>query len=743
METTGICRFCHATCGLKVTIENGRVVKLIGDLENPAYRGYSCVKGRNYHEFHRDPARVLQPLRRDESGELRPVGVDAALTGVGDELTRILAAHGPRSVAMYGGTFSHFCPAGVMLRDAFMDAIGSPMRFTNATIDQPGKPISMALHGRWGAGPQAFADAGVCLLVGANPLVSMWGGIPSFNPAKRLHEARARGLKLIVIDPRRTETARKADLHLQCLPGHDPALLAAILNVILTEGLYDREFVASETRGIEALRAAVAPFTADRVAAVAGVNAAQIVAAARLFAGAGRGNATSGTGPSMAPHGVLMDYLVLALNTVCGRWIRAGEPVPNRGVLFRQFSGVARAEKPRPAAGFGETLRVRSLTDTAAGLPTAALADEILTPGPGQVRALIVVGGNPMLSWPNQAKTQRALESLELLVVVDPQVSATARFAHYVIGPRFGFETPAITFGNEGITTYGLSLGYPEPYAQYQPQLIEPPAGSEVLEDWRIFYELGRRMGLQLSYRGQPFDMANPPTTDTLLEQFVRRSRVPLERIKQHPHGHLFADPQPLAEARDPGWPHRLELGNDAMISELAAVDADMRRLVEAPLAARRADRAAGAPTLDLLLVSRREHAVYNSVGQNLPALRRRRPFNPAYLNPADALRLGAADGGTITIESAVGAVTAVLQCAPDVREGVVSLAHGFEGHAQGPSQAAGERGERGSVARGASTATLVDDANDFDAISGLPRMSAIPVRVRVASSLAPDRLRS
>ncbi len=716
VDTTAICRFCHATCGLKVTIEHGRVVRIIGDLDNPVYHGYSCVKGRNYHEFHRDPGRVLHPLRRDPSGQLQRVTPAAAFAGIAGEVGRIVADHGPRAVAMYAGTFSHFCPAGVMLRDAFMDALGSPMRFTNATIDQPGKPISMALHGRWGAGPQAFADADVCLLVGANPLVSMWGGIPSFNPAKRLHEARARGLKLIVIDPRLTETARKADLHLQCLPGHDVELLAAMLRVILAEELHDAAFVEEETRGVEALRAAVAPFTPERVSDRAGVPAAQIVEAARMFATAQRGNATSGTGPSMAPHGVLMDYLVLALNTVCARWVRAGEKLPNRGVLFRQFSGVARAEKPRQATGFGEALRVRGLTDTAAGLPTAALADEILTPGPGQVRALFVVGGNPLLAWPNQAKTRRALESLELLVVVDPQVSATARLAHYVIGPKFGFETPAMSFGNEGITTYGLSIGYQEPYAQYQPQLIEPPDGAEVLEDWRIFYELARHMGLRLAWRGQPFDMTKAPTTDELLEHFVRRSRVPLEEIRRHPHGQLYPDPQPFAEPKEAGWPHRLELGHPTMLAELAEV---ARELEAVPAAGDPVPATTPAGALELLLVSRREHAVYNSVAHQLPALRRRRPFNPAYVNPADARRLGAEDGSTIAIETSAGSVRAVLQCAADVREGVVSIAHGFEEHV--------------GTGQGASTAALVDDASDYEPLSGLPRMSAIPVRVRLA----------
>jgi len=702
-EVTAICRFCHATCGLVATIEQGRITKLMGDLENPMYTGYSCIKGRNYHEFHASPERLLQPLRRTAGGDFERITSPEALAEIAVKTRSILDRYGPRSIAMYGGTFSHFCPAGVMLREAFMDAIGSPMRFTNATIDQPGKPISMALHGKWGAGPQDFADADVCLLIGANPLVSMWGGIPSFNPARRLHEARKRGLKLIVIDPRRSETARKADLHLQCLPGQDVPLLAAMLHVIIEESRIDQAFIDAETEGFVQLRAAVAPFTPERVSTVAGVAAEEIRRAARMFADGQRGNATSGTGPSMAPHGVLMDYLVLALNTVCGRWVKAGERMPNRGVLFRQFSGVARAEKPRAATGFGENLRVRGLTDTAAGLPTAALADEILTPGEGQVRALFVIGGNPLLSWPNQEKTRRALESLELLVVVDPMLSATARHAHYVIGPRLGFESPAITFGNEGITVYGLSLGYPEPYAQYQPALIEPPVGSDVLEDWRIFYELARHMKLPLAFRGNPFDMNSPPTTDQLLEAFVAKSRVPLEEIKRHPHGAIFPDPKPLAETKAEDWPHRLQLAAPSMVAELAELAAQLPVAAES-VAAEQIDR-----EYPLLLVTRREHAVYNSVGQRLPALRKRLAHNPLYVHPEDANALGLVDDMPIVIESQHGRTCARVRLANDIRRGVISLAHGFEE---------------------ANPAALIDDATGFDSLSGLPRMSAIPVRL-------------
>jgi anaerobic selenocysteine-containing dehydrogenase len=167
----GICRFCHAFCPMDVHIEDGSITKLIGDSNNPVYHGYSCVKGRNFHEWHRSKSRITSPLARNASGNFENIELDDALTSVTEKLQSILGTYGPRSVAMYSGTFSHFCVAGVMTRHSFMDAINSPMRFSNATIDQPGKPIAMALHGRWGAGPQAFSDSDICMLVGANPLV--------------------------------------------------------------------------------------------------------------------------------------------------------------------------------------------------------------------------------------------------------------------------------------------------------------------------------------------------------------------------------------------------------------------------------------------------------------------------------------------------------------------------------------------------------------------------------------------
>ena len=715
-EQKALCRFCHAFCPLKVTFEKDEIVTLLGDRDNPVYHGYSCIKGRNFHHFHNDPARITKPLGRDPDGKLGPMTSGDALDAISERLRDIIDKYGSRAVAMYTGTFSHFCVAGVMTRHAFMDSLGSPMHFTNATIDQPGKPIAMAMHGRWGAGPQPFEDAEVCLIVGANPLVSMWGGIPAFNPAKRLHDAKAKGMKLIVIDPRRTETARQATLHLQCRPGHDAEILAAMLNVIIAEDLVDMPFIISETEGFDALRNALVDFTPSAVATRAGIAPAAIVAAARLFATAKSGNATGGTGSNMAPHGTLMEYLLLALNTVCGRWVKAGETVPNLGVLFSMFSGIARAEKPQLATGFGEKLRVRDLTDTAAGLPTPALADEILTSGEGRVRALFVVGGNPLAAFPNREKTRKALEALELLVVIDPQLSATAALADFVLGPRFGFELPAITFANEGITSYGLSIGFQEPWAMYQPTLVEPPRGADVLEDWRIFYELARRLKLPLNMRGYQWDMEQPPTTDELIETFLARSPVPFDTVKAHPGGALFPERRAPAIAREADWPYRLQLAHEAMMMELSGLAVELQQRT-AP------ERSLEPGTLALKLISRREHAVYNSVAHELPALKARVPVNPIYLNPEDAATLEVNTGDRIQLSNAVGKVTGTAKIDDTLRRGVVAAAHGFPGSGNAQEE----------TTTGTSTSALIDDATEYDRHSGLPRMSAVHVLVQRA----------
>jgi len=716
-----ICRFCHAMCGVLVQIEGGRAVRVLGDKHNPAYRGYSCAKGRDLPAQHVHPERLRRSVKRQGDGSYAPIAVPTAIGEIGARIARIIERHGPRAVALYGGTYSFPYPETVPVANAWMDAIGSPMRFSSASIDQPGKLLAAALHGTWSAGTHAFADADTCLLAGINPLNSKSGGIPNANPAWHLTRARKRGLKLVVIDPRRSETARYADVHLQPRPGQDPVILAGIVHVLIEDGLCDAEFIAHEVEGFEPLRLAVAPFTPEFVARRAGVDAADLRRAAHVFGSGRRGPAYGGTGINMAPRGTLTEYLLLVINTLCGRWLRAGEQVPNPGVLLPAMAPRAQALPRAPAWGYGERLRVRGFTDCASGLPTAALAEEILLEGEGQVRALINVGGNPVAAWPDQRRTVAALERLELLVSLDMKLSATARMSHYVIAPKLSFERPGLTLPSESLRFYGITLGYAEPYAQYAPALVAPPDGAEVIEEWEFFYDLARHMGLELTLQtsypwavadGRPasaaLDMVRRPCTDDLYALLARDAPVPLAQVRAYPHGHVFGDRTVSVLARETDCSARLDVGNETMMRELAEV----------------AVEPTGEDTrFPYHLVSRRMVDVYNSTGQDHARLTRRYRGNPAFMHPRMLAAVGAADGDLVEISSAHDSVLGVAASDADVRPGVVSMAHAF-------GDLPGANLDR-IREQGTSTARLCDVTDRYDPRSGIPRMSALPVHVR------------
>jgi anaerobic selenocysteine-containing dehydrogenase len=465
----------------------------------------------------------------------------------------------------------------------------------------------------------------------------------------------------------------------------------------------------------------VANFTPEYAAERCGVNADQIELAARTFASGARGCGVAGTGPNMAPHGNLTEYLLLVLNTVCGRWRREGEAVPNPGALLPRATPKAQAAPPRPAWGTGETLRSRDLGNSAAGLPTAALADEILFEGEDRIRALICVGSNPIAAWPDQLKTFEAMKKLELLVSLDMKMAATAQLADYVIAPKLSLETPGLSISSEGIEQTYVAMGYSEPYAQYSPAIVEPPAGADVIEEWEFFYGLAQRMGLPLTlYPVRPetgvlrerrnavaVDMEIQPTTDEIFEALMEGSRIPLDELKQHPHGAIFDDERILVAAADADHEGRLDVGNEAMLTELAAIRAEASPATDEALKFR--------------LISRRMPNVYNSSGRDIGELTRGKPFNPAYLHPDDLAEIGVSRGELVRIESDHSAILGIAEPAPELRRGVVSMAHCF-GDVPGGDGAPREVGSN--------TGRLVNNEREFDPYTGIPRMSAIPVSV-------------
>jgi anaerobic selenocysteine-containing dehydrogenase len=714
-----VCRFCHAGCAILVDVERrdgqDRIVRIRGDRDNPVYRGFTCEKGRQLPEQHHHPDRLLHSMRKRRDGTHEPIASDAAIKEIAARLGDIIAAHGPRSVAIYTGTAGSRNPAARPMLNALMDAIGSPMRFDSNTIDQPGKAVAQALHGMWGAPPQDFDTAGVTLLIGINPFVSMAGGLPMPDPMRRVREAQARGMRLLVVDPRRTETASAADLHLQPRPGEDIAIVSGMLRVILTEGLADDDFCTTHVDGVASLAEAVAPFTPDHVAARAGIDADDLVEFARTFATAGRGVAISGTGPSFTGRGsTLLEYLVMVLNTLCGRYLRAGEQVWNPSVLLPPVAHKAQAVAPWPAHGFGEHMRARDLGEAACGLPTAALADEILWEGDGRVRALICLGGNPVAAWPDHEHTWKAIQALDLLVTCDIKMSATAKAAHYVVAPKLTLEMPGSTYVAEVMYYYAIGFGLPVPYAQYTPAVVEPPAGSDLLEEWKLFWGIAQELGLPLELRpnfarptDEPWrlDPDAPPTLDELLAFLYQHSRVPLDVIKRHPRGAVFDSEPVLVEAGEPGWEGRLDVGNAEMLAELA--DAGRSWWPDDP-------------AFPYRLVCRRHVGALNSSGRDLPRMQRL-PYNPAFLHPDDLAALGLEPGDEIELRSATGVLQTVAAADATLRRGLVSITHAY-GDVPGS--------ELGFRAAGSNANLLVRADANHDRITGMPQLSNIPVAV-------------
>lgn len=723
-----ICRVCHAGCGVLVEVDEGRPVSVKGDVNNPLYKGFCCIKGQNMAAVWGSERRLLHSQKRQPDGSYVEIPVEQAMDEIAQQLRSTLETRGPRAVATYSGTMAtNAGAANGAVTSAFLKAIRSRMGFNSNTIDQPGKMVAAALFGNWMAPPTPFDKAKVLMLVGCNPLVAMSGGVPHTNPGRTLTDAMKAGLKLIVVDPRRSETARRATLHLQTKPGEDVALLAGMLRVILTEALADDEFLSEHVEGLDALRAAVEPFTPDVVSARVDISADDVVSAARTFASHGPGVAVAGTGPNMSGNTTLLEYLLRCLNTVCGRWQRAGEAIAEPACLGQPSQPKAQAAAPMAqyAYGFGERMRVRDLANTAAGMPTAALAEEILLPGEDQVRVLISHGGNPVAAWPDQLTTLAAMKDLDMLVQIDTTMSATARVADYVIAVKHALEMPGMTLTQEYLSAYAAGFGTTAPYAQYSPALVEPPEGSDVIDDWEFFYGIAQRLGVQLTVKpvsftgtvriaGQAMDMVDKPSTDELFDMVTKGSRISLDEVRKHPAGAIFPDPNAIVAEKDEGWTGRLDLGNDVMMSDLAEVAATMPGADEAEH-----------PDHPYRLVSRRQMNVLNSVGREEPGQTGGVTTNPAYMHPDDLHALGLANGDLAEICSVRASILAVVASDRHLRRGLISMSHSW-----------GDGPERDGEVRtiGANTGRLTAVDVDYERYTGLPRMSNIPVAVNRAS---------
>jgi len=701
------CRFCHVYCALEVETSEDRVVSVHPDPDDPVYGGYTCIKGRELAAVHNHKDRLRSSLKRLPDGRYEEISSEQAMDEIAAKLTAIIARDGPRAVATYNGSYAFQNSAAVPVCRAWHNGIKSPSYHTSITIDQPAKAIVGLRAGFWSAGVHRFAEADVIMLLGNNPLVSHFsanGGLPPFSPSLRLRKAMKKGLKLITVDPRKTETATRSDIHLPVKPGEDPALLAGTIKFILDEGLQDQEFCRDHLANLDVLRAQIEPFDLEYVAARTDLAAKDIKAAARMFADAGRGAALTGTGPDMSPHPNLTEHLVMALNAVCGRFNRTGDTL-NPSVLGSNRPRMAQAFAPRPPPDNLEKSRFQGLTEiaglTAMGrireMPVSVLPDEILTPGEGQVKALISVGGNPAVAWPDQEKTCRALQALELSVSIDIKMSATAKLADYIIAPKICLE-------REDVTLLADSW-YEEPYAHYTEAMVEPD--FDVIEEWEFFWGLAKRMGTEIHLPGGPLDLNNKPSKFEVLENITTGSKVPLADIRARDGGHVFTGISYITSA-PANSSARLEMMPAGLDDELAEV---------------LASPSTSADGFEFLLIGQRLKHVYNSSGRDLTALMEKGTTNPAYMHPDDLDSLGILPSDEVILKSEHGQIAAIVEGSANIKPGVISMAHAW-------GDLPGVATNRSVRETGSCISLLVSNSEHLEKFSGMPRFSSIPVNV-------------
>jgi len=708
-EHISFCRICMGSCGMIVTLgDDGRMAGIRADREDPQTLGFACFKGLRAVEAHNHPERILHPLKKMPDGCFARIGIEQALDEIAARLRTIIDETGPLSVAGYKGGGAFFTASAVMALNDWLRAIGSPKCYSSVTIDQSAKIVAAGRLGIWQAGKIPPHRADLMMLVGTNPVVSVNPPFDTRNPVKRMKAARERGMKLIVVDPRRSETAGFADLLIQPLPGEDATLIAGILNVVLAEGWHDAGFCAAHVEGLDELRAALAPFTPVYVSARADVPADQVVTAARMFALESRtGIAGSSTGPDMGPHSNLAEHLLETLNIVCGRMQRAGDRVDNPGMVLPRYP---RRAQVMPAPRWwdqGPKSRIGGYGSMNDEMMTGVMADEILEPGEDRVRALIVHGGNPASSVPDQRHVVDALRRLDLLVCIEPTMGSTARLADYVLPPFMQYERPDLP-----IWPYEYML-YPDaPYFRYTPPVAAPPEGAELVHDALVFWGLAKRLSVQLTYLGEPLPMDEAPSVDDLLAIVTRHVPGGIEALKAAPRGLVDETAEQFVEPAEPGWEGRFTVIPPDVREEIAAVLAE--------------DFADGARRHRLAV--RRLREVFNSVGRDLPTTRKRVPYNRAFVNPDDLAEIGAADGDEIEIESDRGAIMAVAEADPTLRRRVVSIAHGFGGLPD-------EAGNEGYYRQGVS-ANLLLDAGRREAINAMPQMTGIHISLRKVRQL-------
>jgi anaerobic selenocysteine-containing dehydrogenase len=732
-----VCPLCEATCGLTLTIEGTRVTGARGDREDVFSKGFICPKGASFGAADGDPDRLRTPLVRTD-GELREATWEEAFDAIAAGLGPVVERHGPHALGVVLGNPNVHTMAGALYPTVLLTALRTHSVFTASTLDQMPKHVSSGLlYGDANAIPVPDLDhTDHLLLIGANPLESNGSLCTAPDFPGKLKALRARGGTLTVIDPRTTRTAKLADRHVTVRPGTDALLLAAMTYVLFEEKLVDLRDLAPHVQDVEELATAVRDFTPEAASAACDVDADTIRALARELAAAPTAAVYGRIGSCTVPHGTLASWLVDVLNILTGNLDRPG------GALFPQ---AATDRTPRPAGpGRGFALgrwhsRVSRHPEAKGELPLAALAEEIdtATPEGSPIRALIAIAANPVLSAPDGNRLDKALDSLDFMVSVDPYLNETARHADVVLPPPPPSQSAHHDFAFNTLAVHN-QVRYNRPAVPLEPGRM---AETEIL---------ARLVLAATGMHGADPSAVDAMVIDSTLGKAVQDPHGPVHErdprelaarltgesgperrldmmLRLGPYGEGFgARPDGLSLEKLLAHPHGIDLGplrsrlprplktRSGKIELLPAPIADDLPRLRAALRERPAA---------IVLVGRRHLRSNNSWMHNVPALTGGTNRCTLHIHPEDAARLGLADGAAVRVKGAGGEVVAPAEVTDAVRRGVVSLPHGW-GHDR-----PGTRMSHAALDPGVNVNQLLDGSL-LDPLSGTAVLNGVPVEL-------------
>jgi formate dehydrogenase len=705
------CRICEAYCGLTVELDGQRVGAIRADRDHPVSQGYACVKGLGLGALHDDPDRVNTPLKR-VGDRFEPISWPQALEEIGRKVRALHAAHGPRAVAMYQGNPSYFSFQNVLYSSAFLEALHSPNLFASHSVDTNNKlHVSTAIYGLSLVHPVPdFEHTRFFMCLGSNPMVSQMSVIQVARPLEKLQAIEARGGRVVIVDPRRSETARRVGQHVAIRPGTDAYLLVAMLHVITHERRADLQRAQAVAAGVDELVRVAAPWTPERAAPVTGIPAATIRELAGAYADADGAALYMSTGVNMGPFGSLAYWLVQGLNLITGNLDRRGGVLVPEGAFdaltLARWLGLGRFDATRTLDGRWHRV--------AGAFPLEALPEEITSDHPERIRALFVSAGNPVHAMPDGARLARALERLELVVSIDLYRNETARAAHYVLPATDMLERSDFNVSHQVLQVV--------PHAQYTPALVAPL--HERREEWRIFSDLALACGASplgksvcnllphLNRWLRRLPLVDEIRPEHLLALLLRwGGKVTLAELREAPGGVLLPPTRPGSFLG-----HRVATEDGKVQLGVPALIADATRLESLELELSRDDV--------LRLIGRRERRTHNSWMHNNRHLRQP-AGNTALLHPDDAAARGIAEGDLVEIRGGAGALRLPVSLTDDVRRGVVVVPHGW-GHDDAPALAQASALGGGNVNR-----AIPGGAAHMDPVSGQAIMLAHVVDVQ------------